>query len=642
MIRYTGLLAPDEVTTGDRRMFAAGGGTWRDKAPVMARFTSGGHADAVGVGNVVKTWPGPGGTWGTIEFYDPAVVPDVTRTVYLIQKKGLRPSVDLDQDYVVEAVRHPTMPDRKAGRFKQYNVIGVTLVPMPAFDQVHLSADTDGDRSLLASAGVDLTDVTWFDINKSAWDAWPLAPREMKYDADDAVKRIAQWAGIGSKSPSLDHYASAFLWRNGTQVGDSLAQDSFRLPLCDIINGQPHLVYHAVYAAAALLSGAHGGLPNIPEPDREAMKPVINNIYAKMAGIFGDSGMKSPFLEGVRTPRPQEASMEIEEIGCGCDADDSVTASVHFDTAPPSSVFDDPGFAKPTPLTVDGDHVYGHLGLWGVCHVGVGNKCVLLPRSKTDYGLFRTGHVITSEGRRVNVGKITLGTGHAHPQFGVVPAREHYDNTGWAVAAVTAGEDKYGVWVSGVITDKDRIDELRMSPLSGDWRRHKGNLELVAALAVNNPGFPVFTSQGGEEFSLVAAGVLAEADYEYEEVDTEFDEDEGEYTYEWYEPPADTEEDFAMREERLNEINTAYAARAAEKRSERLDEIAAKRTEQTEAAGAEEVVNTQKEATMLARQMNARFTVVAEPDGGGEDEPDEAAPAAAATPAPADKAAKTE
>jgi len=198
------------------------------------------------------------------------------------------------------------------------------------------------------------------------------------------------------------------------------------------------------------------------------------------------------------------------------------------------------------------------------------------------------------------------------------------------------------VWVSGVITDKDRIDELRMSPLSGDWRRHKGNLELVAALAVNNPGFPVFTSQGGEEFSLVAAGVLAEADYEYEEVDTEFDEDEGEYTYEWYEPPADTEEDFAMREERLNEINTAYAARAAEKRSERLDEIAAKRTEQTEAAGAEEVVNTQKEATMLARQMNARFTVVAEPDGGGEDEPDEAAPAAAATPAPADKAAKTE
>src|SRR5699024_6608649 len=31
-------------------------------------------------------------------------------------------------------------------------------------------------------------------------------------------------------------------------------------------------------------------------------------------------------------------------------------------------------------------------------------------------------------------------------------------------------------------------------PLSGDWRTIGGNLELVAALAVNTPGFPIVAS----------------------------------------------------------------------------------------------------------------------------------------------------
>jgi hypothetical protein len=48
--------------------------------------------------------------------------------------------------------------------------------------------------------------------------------------------------------------------------------------------------------------------------------------------------------------------------------------------------------------------------------------------------------------------------------------------------------------------------------LSGDWRRIGGNLELVAALAVNVPGFPVPRPRGlvasGSMQSLVAAGML--------------------------------------------------------------------------------------------------------------------------------------
>lgn len=590
-------------------MFAAGGAKWRADIPIMLKDRSGGHGNAVTVGMLKgEAKPGPGGYWGTVEFFDPAVIPEVTKAVYLLDKKAVRPSVDLSPEYTVEVVPHPTRVNEKAARFTDYTVIGITLVPMPAFDQVHLSADKESERSLLAAAGVDISHVAYFDINKAAWDAWPLAPREYKYDADDAVKRIAAWSGIGTKQPSLDHYASAFLWRDGNQTGDSLAQDSFRLPLCDIINGQPHLIYHAVYAAAALLSGAHGGLPNIPEPDREAMKPVINTIYAKMAQVFGDSGMKSPFLEGVRAP--QEAAMDTEE-DCGCE--ETVTASVAFAAPPKASAFGNPGLMQPTPLTVEGDRVYGHLGTWGVCHVGIGDKCVMLPKSRTDYQMFKNGTVVLDDGRTIKVGKITLGTGHAHPQYGIVPAREHYDNTGWAVAAVNVGEDKFGVWVNGVITRPEKADELRLSPLSGDWRNFKGNLELVAALAVNNPGFPVFNTQNGEEFSLVAAGVLTfGSDEKVETVDQEDD------------------TAFAEKVARLDEIDAKRQEGLKAKRAGQLEEIDGQRQEAA-ASGVSPTL-----AASIARQMDCKFVVMpedAEVDDGEDEETEEPAEAAPAQPA---------
>jgi hypothetical protein len=59
------------------------------------------------------------------------------------------------------------------------------------------------------------------------------------------------------------------------------------------------------------------------------------------------------------------------------------------------------------------------------------------------------------------------------------------------------------------------VRALRASPISGDWRKVDGNLELVAALAVNVPGFPVIPRpQGmvasGGLTSLVATGIVLE------------------------------------------------------------------------------------------------------------------------------------
>ena len=177
--------------------------------------------------------------------------------------------------------------------------------------------------------------------------------------------------------------------------------------------------------------------------------------------------------------------------------------------APPPDVFVPPPLDGPTPLTITSDgRVYGHAALWEACHIGIGSSCVTAPHSITDYAYFHTGSVLIDDGGVLPVGKITLGGGHASPTAGLAATMEHYDDAGTVVAVVRASEDEYGIALSGQLVDgatPEQIEALRRSPVSGDWRMVGGNLELVAALAVNVPGFPVVRSRGEQALSMVAS-----------------------------------------------------------------------------------------------------------------------------------------
>ena len=187
-------------------------------------------------------------------------------------------------------------------------------------------------------------------------------------------------------------------------------------------------------------------------------------------------------------------------------------------TAPPAEWFADPGFDAATPLTITSDgRVLGHLAAWETCHVGISGDCVTPPKSNTNYAHFRTGEVETADGSLVAVGQITMDTGHAGKDVGPQDTVSHYDNTGTGVADVAVGEDEFGIWVAGAmrpgVTDQQTYALKATGALSGDWRRIGGNLELVAALAVNVPGFPVprvemAASAAGQPLSLVAAAVV--------------------------------------------------------------------------------------------------------------------------------------
>lgn len=211
------------------------------------------------------------------------------------------------------------------------------------------------------------------------------------------------------------------------------------------------------------------------------------------------------------------------ETARSADADplsrDSLTAAA-IPTAPPEAWFKDPQLTGPTALVVEDDgRVYGHIAAWGTCHIGQIGKCVEPPTSPSNYAYFRTGALKTAEGTSVAVGHLTMGTGHAGPRDSANAAAEHYDNTGTVFADVAAGEDAYGIWVAGSLRPGITAEQVRVArsaPISGDWRTIRGSLELVGALAVNVPGFPVPRPQGllasGEVKSLQASGVVAHDD----------------------------------------------------------------------------------------------------------------------------------
>lgn len=177
-------------------------------------------------------------------------------------------------------------------------------------------------------------------------------------------------------------------------------------------------------------------------------------------------------------------------------------------------LFTDPGFSGPTlpHLSEDGKRVMGHLAAWNVCHTGIQDRCVLAPRSATDYAWFHTSPPVRTTEGPVKVGRLTVGGGHAGVHLAASPAIAHYDDVGTCFALVHVGEDAHGIWFSGVPAPgatPEQIAQGLAAPLSGDWRSVGGNLELVAALAVNTPGFPIVASGATDDrdfpVSLIAS-----------------------------------------------------------------------------------------------------------------------------------------
>lgn len=476
--RFRGMIAPYGKPTGDGRRFRLGALSSRDlPLPVKwQRVDSEGHKTSVVVGRIDGVDYDEGDddprvdAWGVIFDPDPEKLPrlkeDADEAWYLLDQKTIGPSVDLDdlayEPYAAEGEDFAVDGPPKEIEVTKGRISAITLVQIPAFSQARPFALDDLDANEYA----DMTAVTAAGVAEGM-EALP-------------VSLDAEWDPVGYFFDQEEDGVGA-LYASGETIA---------FPVAQMVDGQLHLIPGAIADAVSVL---------YERPDEIGLgEGTKHALRASLESLTAAAGMPAPpWVRG------------------------SLTASATaVRTAPPAHLFDNPRFTAPTPVTIverDGFlHYSGHVASWGVCHIGFPGSCVTAPQSRTNYSYFHVGSTAVAEGKRIPTGKISLGGGHADDTYGFRAALEHYDSTSSAAVDVRAGEDQYGIWVAGVVRplSPERLEELASSPLSGDWRRVGGNLEMVAALAVNTPGFgiPHVHQAGGEVLAMTAAGRIFKRD----------------------------------------------------------------------------------------------------------------------------------
>lgn len=171
----------------------------------------------------------------------------------------------------------------------------------------------------------------------------------------------------------------------------------------------------------------------------------------------------------------------------------------------------EPPGSMPLTITAEG-RVFGHVASWDTCHTGLADVCTRPPRSQSNYSYFHVGEIETEDGSTLAVGKLMFSGKHAPLTMSRKAAAQHYDDNTHVGAYIRAVDGQYGIWVAGALraglTEED-IQQLKANPPSGDWRPVNGDLEMVAALAVPVPGFPIPRAQAaivasGDELNLTA------------------------------------------------------------------------------------------------------------------------------------------
>jgi hypothetical protein len=525
-IPWHSVLAPEEQATGDGRMFAKDSISWRNlPLPLLYQHETGvNHGGSVRVGRIDEIWKPEGSN----EIRARGVFNRTTEAQRVIEgiMDGSVRGVSVDVDDMELDFERSTDDGQDAYGgtmvFSRARVAGLTIVAIPAYQEAYIALGeafedelSEEDHAALAACGCDgalqLEEIVSPDerTTPATVGADTLEP----ITAAAGTKDGPGWITNPRATSRIRRY-----WTSGKgaakirwgQPGDF---NRCRMQLAKYVRNPEWLAG----TCANMHKEALGLWPGMERGGRHSI------LTAVPAATFTQAAL------------PQGAAGVSVVHGSDRESDATVSTGRVYDNAPSGAVsflvasaanplkaawFQDPQLDGPTPLTLveepDGTiRFVSHVATWGVCHIGINDVCTTAPHSAASYAYFRTGVVDTDEGQ-IPVGQITMKTGHASLGATARAAAAHYDNTGSVVADVAAGEDAYGIWVAGVLrpgVSAGDIAELQAASLSGDWRYISGSLEMVAALAVNVPGFPIpriglAASAGSGTTALVAAGVV--------------------------------------------------------------------------------------------------------------------------------------
>jgi hypothetical protein len=537
---WEGAIGLEGIATGDGRMILPNALRW-DTLPIPLRWASadyGEHDGAVVVGKITKIWRGDEGKIMARGEFD--LGSDHGREAYRHVKEGLTPGISMDLDDIVVREKDEDSFDITDGRIR-----AATQVAIPAFEGARIAVSepetfTDyspDTRAKKADSGEAMPD-----------GSYPIANCE---DLQNAVQSVGRASDPEATKAHIRTRAAALKCPDVSlpesfAAPKRVALNSLRFAIGGSIEVSDVLFDEAVRSGQAVEVGTRedGAVLYDLRPDHEefnwvddagGLPPYIKRIQKHLQEKGMDQSraiatavnvVKKMCATGdVNFPGAQQVNAGSRAEACAAVADwEAKKVRAHANSAESlvagATVFDgawfqNPGLRGPTPLTVMEDgRVFGHIALWGTCHIASPqgpNTCTQPPHSASNYSYFKTGAVATTSGD-IAVGKITLSTVHAGARLSSAATVRHYEDTGTVGAYVNAGEDNWGIWVAGAARPDVDATTLKGSPISGDWRRIGTSLELVGALAVNVPGFPVPRPEalvaGGTVLSLVASGAV--------------------------------------------------------------------------------------------------------------------------------------
>lgn len=392
--------------------------------------------------------------------------------------------------------------------YTRWRIMGASLLAHPAFPEAQIgmaaAALAVTEESEAAAPEEQTEEPTHAGLAVKALDTGRVLLIQRALDDDDPAAGTWEFPG-GSIEDGEDPQAAAFrefAEETGITLPDAVAVEAGWRSENGVYQG-----YVVTVPAEADLS------INPDQEDRVVLNPddPDGDMIEVVAWWDVDALPDMPALREEARSTPWDL---LTATGTAAQTGPMVAAAFRHDGwLPPTSWFRSPELTELQPVTVDDDgRARGYLAAWGVSHRSYPGRQITPPRSASGYSLFNTRPFATSEGL-VDVGLITMGTGHAALGLDRKAAASHYDDTGTMAAVVRAGEDSRGIWLAGAVlpdvTAEQRL-RLSLSRFSGDWRQEGPGLELVAALAVNTEGFPVperrRTEQG--DYALVAAGAL--------------------------------------------------------------------------------------------------------------------------------------
>lgn len=178
------------------------------------------------------------------------------------------------------------IPDEKTGEknlhITDIEIVEVSLVGVPANAEANLIevVAKSLDKNLKKSKKEE-ENVKKKQIQKSivAYQDLPLTERDMEWDGTQAESRVRAWAG-GPEKEKIDwkKYRKAFTWYDSE---DQENFGSYKLQVADIVDGSLKAVPRAVFAIAAVLNGARGGV-SISDEEKQAVYNHIVKYYEKM------------------------------------------------------------------------------------------------------------------------------------------------------------------------------------------------------------------------------------------------------------------------------------------------------------------------------------------------------------------------